>query len=68
MSSIANTQAMMGYQPANKRPACRNCKSAVEEFIDRMPPYDTRYLRCDLGGFKTSAGALCDKYIIKVTL
>jgi len=60
MSTIANTQAMMGYQPANTRRACRNCKH-VEQRDDKLVPD----FYCKQGGFLTRAGAICLKYAAK---
>ncbi len=62
MSSITNAKAVMGYVAASKRQACRNCHHGDECRADRMPPYDSVMWRCKLGGFVTSAGAICIKH------
>lgn len=62
MSSIDNAKAAMGWVPATKRQSCRNCTHGEECIAERMPPFDTKSWECKLGGFKTSAGAVCIKH------
>ncbi len=62
MTPIDRTKAKQGFVPAMKRNACRNCVHGDEKRQDRMPPYDTASWSCKLGGFMTSAGAVCDRH------
>ena len=40
MGSIQSRQAAVGYQTANQRPSCRNCKHGAEVFADHASPMD----------------------------
>lgn len=67
MSTIAVAKIGMGYQAAQQRPACRNCKHGDERRADRMPPYDAAHWYCKQGGFKTTAMATCNEHAAKFT-
>lgn len=62
MGTIDAVKASMGFRTAMLRPACRNCQHGKEEREDRMPPYDTAYWKCKKGGFRVSAGAVCNEH------
>lgn len=64
MSTIDNAKAAMGWQGAKMRPACRNCRHGKEVREDRMPPFGTAHWRCTLGVFRTSAMAVCERYMV----
>ncbi len=58
MSTIANSQAVMGYLKANQRPSCRNCTHGAEDIKRGCPTW-----RCGLGNFLTSAMAVCKLHL-----
>lgn len=62
MGTIKTAQSAMGYQPAGQRDGCRNCVSGEEQREERMPPWDKPYWRCNAGGFRTSAMAICNQH------
>lgn len=57
MSTIANTQALMGYQRANQRSACGNCVHGTDDWERDRPAW-----RCAKGSFITSALAVCAQH------
>lgn len=64
MSTIDNVKVEMKWQSSRMRPACRNCRHGKEVREDRMPPFDTAHWKCTQGGFRTSAMAVCDRYMV----
>lgn len=58
---IADAMQRMGYLSANQRPMCRTCKHSQQQ-----QPTGARgevwFWRCALGGFGTTAQAVCGKY------
>jgi hypothetical protein len=65
MGAIATKKAAMGWVQASQRPGCHNCHQVDEVYADRAPPYDTKSWYCKLGGFYTSASAICAQHIQK---
>lgn len=65
MSSVQVTKFAIGYQAANQRPACMNCKHGEELRADRMPPFDTSSWQCVRFGFFTIAMATCFQHHAK---
>lgn len=61
MSSIQVAMLTNGYINANNRPACRNCQHGSEGFASN---HDTPGWRCKLGGFRTTAMAICKKHAV----
>ena len=55
-------KANQGFIPSNMRQSCSNCYHSREQREDRMPPYDSVNWYCKLGGFRTTAKAICDRY------
>jgi hypothetical protein len=62
-ANIAKTN--QGFIAANQRQACSNCKHGKEQREERMPPYDATSWKCKLGGFRTTAKAICNQYASK---
>lgn len=58
MSSIEVWKISSGFLQARQRPACQNCAHGHEQRVD----VNTYRFRCTLGGFMTSAGAVCNKH------
>ena len=58
---IADAKARMGYLPANQRPVCRTCRHSQQQ-QPTGAQNDAWLWRCSLGGFGTTAEAVCDKY------
>lgn len=60
-TSLDRTKASMGYQNANQRPCCRNCRYG--EQVAPSGAYNDSYpWRCKRGAFGTSALAVCDQH------
>lgn len=62
-ASVAKTN--QGFVAANERQGCNNCTHGEEKREERLPPYDTASWRCKLGGFRTTAKAVCDKHVAR---
>lgn len=60
-ANVAKTN--QGFIAANMRQSCSNCTHGRERREDRMPPYDSSSWHCKLGGFRTTAKAICDRYV-----
>lgn len=65
MSSIQAAKLGIGYQAANQRPSCKNCKHGEEVRADRMPPFDTASWQCVRFSFRTTATATCFQHQAK---
>ena len=61
MSTIDSAKAAMGYTQAKQRPACNNCRHMHK----RESAHFTWW--CELGGFFTTAMAICEQYAPVVT-
>ena len=62
MGSIQSRQAAVGYQTANQRPSCRNCRNGAEVFADHAAPTEGPRWECDRYGFRVTATAVCDRH------
>ena len=62
MGSIQSRQAAIGYQTANQRPSCRNCRHSAEVFADHAAPTEGPRWECDRYGFRVTATAICNRH------
>lgn len=58
---IATEKQRMGYTSAGSRPACQNCAHA-RRVTPTGASNDVHSLRCDSGGFGTTAMAVCARH------
>lgn len=66
MGSIQSRQAAVGYQTANQRPSCRNCKHGAEVTQERAFQLEGARWECGRYGFRVTATAVCDRHEPKV--
>lgn len=62
MGSIQSRQAAVGYQTANQRPGCRNCKHGAEITEDRAFQLGCPRWECERYGFRVTATAICNRH------